>query len=148
MSENVQNALPMGCRLIGIPHVGDNRGALAFAEARSVIPFDIRRVFWIYDVPVGAHRGGHAHWTCAEVVVPVSGGFTMVVDDGRRRTEVKMGSPTTGILVPAGVWCELKDFKPGTVLAVMASHPYDATGYVHDYEAFLKAVRTLEGAES
>lgn len=125
--------LPEGCRLIPIPNVNDERGALSFAEVGGCIPFDVRRVFWIYDIPRAAQRGGHAHWTCSEVVVPVSGGFTMCLDDGRVRVDVRMHSPSVGILVPAGVWCELKDFEPGTVLVVMASEAYDAKGYVHDY---------------
>ena len=133
--------LPASSRLIQIPSVRDERGGLSFAEARKVIPFPVERVFWIYDVPRQAVRGGHAHWTCAEVVVPVCGAFTMMLDDGRERTSVRMDSPETGVLVPPRVWCELRDFEPGTVLVVMASHPYDATGYVHDYEDFVRLIR-------
>ncbi|MBQ8051214.1 MAG: FdtA/QdtA family cupin domain-containing protein [Bacteroidaceae bacterium] len=123
--------------IIPIPAVRDERGALAFAEAGRTIPFDVRRVFWIYDIPQEAQRGGHAHWTCSEVVVAVRGAFTMLLDDGCERREVRMDSPEKGLLVRAGVWCELKDFDPGTVLVVMASHPYDPEGYVHDYEEFV-----------
>ena len=112
---------PEGCRLISIPGAGDQRGWLAFAEAR---------------------RGGHAHRTCAELVVPVSGAFTMVVDDGRCRRSVRMDNPCEGILVPAGVWCELIDFEPATVLVVMASQPYTADGYVHDYQQYLQQRNT------
>ena len=133
---------PEGCRLISIPSAGDQRGWLAFAEARSVVPFAIERVFWIYDVPAEARRGGHAHRTCAELVVPVSGAFTMVVDDGRCHRSVRMDNPCEGILVPAGVWCELIDFEPATVLVVMASQPYSAAGYVHDYQQYLQQRNT------
>ena len=131
-----QETLPKGCCIIEIPTVGDSRGQLAFAEARTCVPFPIERVFWIYEVPAEAQRGGHAHWTCAELVVAVRGAFTMVVDDGELRREVRMDSPSRGILIPAGVWCELCDFDPDTVLVAMASEPYDATGYVHEYERF------------
>ena len=127
--------------IISFPHVVDGRGGLAFAEWPSSVPFAVKRVFWIYDVPPHAQRGGHAHWKCSEVVVAVSGGFTMVLDDGEGRTDVRLSSPTEGVVVPAGVWCELRDFVPGTVLMVMASHPYDADGYVHDYEEYLKMKR-------
>lgn len=139
--ENIQPSLPEGCRLIDIPSVVDGRGGLTFAEARRVIPFDIRRVFWIYDVPDGAVRGGHAHWECSEVVVPVAGGLTVVLDDGRTRSQVRMDSPERGVLIPAGVWCELRDFLPGTVLVVMASHAYNADGYVHAYAQYIKERR-------
>lgn len=125
-------------RIIPIPVASDNRGGLAFAEAQETIPFSIQRVFWIYDIPQSAVRGGHAHWQCSEVVVPVHGSFTMLLDDGCERQEVRMSNPGEGILVPAGVWCELKDFAPSTVLLVMASHHYDAKGYVHDYDEFVK----------
>mgnify|MGYP002626437223 CR=1 FL=1 len=136
--ERSENLLPEGCRLIPIPCVGDERGRLAFAEGDSTIPFPVRRVFWIYDVPVEARRGGHAHWTCAEVVVAVQGGFTMYLCDGIAEAEVRMERADVGILVPAGVWCELRDFQPHTVLVVMASEPYGAQGYVHSFEEYKK----------
>lgn len=124
--------------IISIPSVKDERGSLSFAEVRKVIPFDVERVFWIYDVPCEAVRGGHAHWTCAEVVVPVSGAFTMLVDDGKERMQVRMSSPQEGVLIEPGAWCELRDFEPGTVLVVMASQAYTPEGYVHDYEEYIK----------
>lgn len=136
-----EKIMPEGCQLIDIPSVVDARGSLAFAESLGCVPFPIARVFWIYDVPFGMQRGGHAHWSCAEVVVAVRGAFTMVVDDGRVRSEIRMDSPSRGILIPAGVWCELRDFASDSLLVVMASEPYDATGYVHNYEEYLKAKR-------
>ena len=132
----------MESRIISIPRIVDNRGGLAFAEGQTTVPFEIQRVFWIYDIPQKAVRGGHAHWQCSEVVVAVHGGFTMLLDDGFGREEVRLDSPDKGIVVPAGVWCELKDFAADTVLLVMASHHYDVTGYVHDYEEYLKAKRS------
>lgn len=132
--------LNAGC-LISIPSVIDERGGLSFAEARRTIPFAVERVFWIYDVPQSAVRGGHAHWQCSEVVVAVSGGFTLVLDDGQKRTEMRLDRPDQGAIVEAGVWCELRDFAPNTVIVVMASHPYCAEGYVHTYEEYLKAKR-------
>lgn len=130
--------LPAGSRLITLPVARDERGSLTFATAGQEIPFPVQRVFWIHDIPEGARRGGHCHNTCSEVVVAVSGAFRMVVDDGHVRGSVRMGSPGLGILVPAGMWCELVDFEPGTVVMVMASHPYDASGYCHRYDEFLK----------
>ena len=141
MNDRKLLVLPSGCQLIRVPNVRDKRGALAFAEAQTVIPFDVQRVFWIFDVPKDAIRGGHAHWVCSEFVVPVSGAFTIVVDDGQQRSSVRMEHPDEGILIPSGVWCKLCDFEPGTVLVVMASHHYDVTGYVHDYADYLKQKR-------
>ena len=138
MIKDSTNSRFEGYPVVPIPSVWDDRGGLSFAEAERHVPFSIRRVFWIYGVPDGAVRGGHAHWTCAELIVPVAGAFTMVIDDGRERREIRMDSPDNGILVEPGVWCELRDFAPGSVLVVMASQAYDATGYVHDYAQYIK----------
>lgn len=128
--------LPQGCRLINLPEHKDKRGSLSIAEARNEIPFAIERVFWIYDVPEGEERGAHSHRECAEVVVPVHGAFDMTIDDGITKATVHLDSPRTGILIPAGVWCQLSNFTQGTVCVVMASHPFNASGYIHDYSIY------------
>ncbi len=128
----------MKVEIIPIPKVIDERGALVFAESNTTIPFSIQRVFWIYDIPSHVQRGGHAHWECSEVVIPINGSFTMCLDDGKERRSIRMSSPDEGILVPAGVWCELKDFTSNTILLVLASHPYDPQGYEHNYDQYLK----------
>lgn len=128
--------LPRGCRLINLPEHKDKRGCLSIAEARNEIPFSIERVFWIYDVPKGESRGAHSHCECAEVVLPVHGTFDMTVDDGTTKATVHMDSPHTGILIPAGVWCQLSNFTHDTVCLVMASHPFNASGYIHDYATY------------
>ena len=128
--------LPRGCRLISLPEHRDKRGCLSIAEWGNGIPFAIERVFWIYDVPEGAERGAHSHNECAEVVIPVSGAFDMTLDDGTTQATVHLDSPHTGILIPAGVWCRLSGFAPGTVCVVLASHPFNASGYVHDYATY------------
>lgn len=132
--------LPVGCRLIDVAAVGDERGVLSFTECKGKLPFDVERVFWIYDVPQGKARGGHAHRTCHELVFAVAGAFTMRVDDGQTAGEVRMDVPHRGILIPSGMWCELLDFAPGTVCVVLASQPYDPTGYINTREAY-KAYR-------
>ena len=131
-----QDRLPRGCRLISLPEHRDKRGCLSIAEWGNGIPFAIERVFWIYDVPEGEERGAHSHNECAEVVVPVSGAFDMTLDDGTTQATVHLDSPHVGILVPAGVWCRLSGFAPGTVCVVLASHPFNAAGYVHDYATY------------
>lgn len=132
--------LPRGCRLINLAEHKDERGCLSIAEAKHEIPFAIERVFWIYDVPEGGVRGAHSHNECAEVVVPVCGAFDMMVDDGATKAIVHLDSPHTGILIPAGVWCQLSNFDSGTVCVVMASHPYNAAGYIHDYAEYKEQV--------
>lgn len=128
--------MPRGCRLIDFPESVDERGSLSFAEGMQHIPFQIERVFWIYGVPEGRTRGSHSHNESAEVVVPVTGQFDMFVSDGTREMSVRMDSPKRGILIPPGVWCELRNFAPGTVCVVFASHPYNAAGYTHDFTQY------------
>ncbi len=123
---------PMDVRLIQLPLNVDERGQLSFAEACGQIPFEIKRVFWISGVPEGKTRGRHAHWTCHEVVFPVTGSFEIEVDDGTGSRTFTMNNSSTGILIPAGAWCELRKFAPGTVCVVVASEHFDANGYVHD----------------
>lgn len=129
---------PEGCRLLPLPSVSDERGTLAFLEGGTHIPFGVERVFWIYGVPEGKTRGGHAHRTCAEAVFPVTGSFTIEVDDGQCRRKIRMERPDTGILIPPGVWCNLTDFSTDTVCVVVASQPYNAEGYIDKYEDFIK----------
>ena len=125
--------LSLDVQWIEIPQKTDERGALSVMDAVSSLPFCIQRVFWITDVPAGQTRGGHAHRTCHEVVFAASGSFELEIDDGRRTSVVQVQRPCVGVLIPAGVWCQLRNFAPGTVCLVAASEPYDSTGYVHDY---------------
>lgn len=136
MNTNSPIKWPKGCKLIHLLEHTDNRGSLSFAEAQHEIPFSIERVFWIYDVPEGAERGAHSHNECAEVAVAIQGAFDMTVDDGTTQTTIRLDSPCKGILIPAGVWCRLSNFAPNTVCVVMASHPYNAAGYIHDYDTY------------
>lgn len=111
-----------------LPQHTDSRGNLTVAE--NNIPFEIKRVFWITDVPVGTIRGEHLHKTCHELVVAVKGCFTLVVEDHGERCTYVMDSPQKAVWIPAGVWCRLEDWHEGTVVCVMASEKYDETGYV------------------
>lgn len=136
MAESDNITMPRGCRIIDLPESVDERGSLSFAEGQQHIPFQIERVFWIYGVPEGKTRGDHSHNESAEVVIPVNGSFSMFVSDGERELTVLMDSPHKGILIPPGVWCELRDFAPGTVCVVLASHPYNSEGYTNDFTQY------------
>lgn len=137
MTQEMTENLPRGCRIIELPGATDDRGSLSFAEGAHHIPFQIERVFWIYGVPEGKTRGDHSHNESAEVVIPVHGGFSMMISDGNLTRTVRMEKPNQGILIPPGVWCTLKDFAPDTVCVVFASHPYNASGYINDYSEYL-----------
>ena len=123
--------LPQGVLLIQLPENVDERGRLSFLESGKHIPFEVKRVFWISGVPADKTRGGHAHWTCHEVVFPVTGSFEIEVDDGTCARTLTMNDATKGVMIPAGVWCELRHFAPGTVCVVVASEEFNAEGYVH-----------------
>jgi dTDP-4-dehydrorhamnose 3,5-epimerase-like enzyme len=115
----------------------DARGSLLALEATEAIPFPISRVYFLYDTPLGKQRGFHAHRRLEQWAVCVAGGCTMILDNGRQRSEVRLDSPEKGLHVGAMIWRELKDFSPGAVLMVLASEPYEEADYIRDYESFL-----------
>ncbi len=131
----------INCKLIKVNRFDDARGTLCFATGEKDFPFEIKRMFWITDVPEGASRGEHAHFTCYEAIFPVSGGFDIFIDDGENRETFTVNSPCEGIVVPPKVWCRLFNFRPNTVCVVAASESYNSEGYVHDYASFLKRVK-------
>lgn len=124
-------------QLVQLSDFTDDRGSLACVESAKHVPFEVKRVFWIYHVPPGKTRGGHAHRTCHEAVFPVCGALDIELSDGCRSCTYHLDQPTQGIVIPAGVWCELRNIEPGTVCVAMASQEYDTEGYLNDYNEFL-----------
>ena len=124
-----------GYGLIELDEHADERGSLSFAEWTD-LPFEPKRIFWIYDVTPGQTRGKHAHSECEEVVWAVKGGFDMFVDNGREQKTVRLDNPRQGIYIGKNVWCELRNFAPDTVCVVLASVEYMHEGYIRDYEEF------------
>ncbi len=118
-----------------------DRGSLSFAEAKKEIPFSIKRVFWIYDVPENGTRGGHANWKCAEAIFPLRGSFDIYVDDGKFCKTYHMDKPNEGIIIPAGVWCLLSNFKPGTLCFVASDEEYSSEYYINDYQEYLNQIK-------
>ncbi len=131
------------CRMIDLPRIQDARGNLTFVEGGRHIPFEIRRVFYLYDVPGGESRAGHALRTCQQVVVAMSGSFDVVLDDGRQRRRFHLNRSYHGLFIPALIWRELDNFSSGSVCTVFASEPYDEAGYFRDYSAFVQRTRGL-----
>ncbi len=127
-------------RLIELPRIDDPRGSLSYLETGVNVPFGIRRVFYIYDVPAGARRAGHALLTCEQLIVPVSGAFDAVVDAGEGKSSMRLRSADQGLYVPPLNWLELEHFAPGTVCLVFASEPYNASSYIRGYDEFRAAV--------
>ena len=125
------------CRIINIPKIQDNRGNLSVIESSIHLPFDIKRVYYLYDVPAGAERAGHAHRGLQQFVVAMSGSFDVVVDDGRGRTRFHLNRPFSGLLLCPMVWREIDNFSSGAVCVVFASNYYDEGDYIRDYAVFL-----------
>ena len=125
-----------GVRLIDFPIVHEPRGNLSFIEGNRHIPFEIRRVYYLYDVPGGATRGGHAHRELEQVIIAVSGSFDVVLDDGRERAKFSLNRSYHGLYVPRMVWRELENFSSGAVSLVLASDIYREEEYIRDFDEF------------
>lgn len=124
--------------IIDLPKIFDPRGNLTVAEGGRNVPFDIRRAYWVYDVPGGESRGGHAHKQCLEFIVAVSGSFHVTLDNGNDRQTFLLNHPYQGLLVETGVWRTLDDFSSGAVCMVLASELYEEEDYIREYDGFLK----------
>lgn len=127
--------------LIDLPKILDARGNLSFIEANKHISFDIQRIFYLYDVPGGASRAGHALRTCHQVIIAISGSFDVALDDGERMSRFQLNRSYHGLHVPPNVWRVLDNFSSGAVCLVLASEAYDEEGYYRDYDDFISAVR-------
>ncbi len=131
-------------KIITLPKIVDPRGNLTVAEQMKDIPFEVRRVYWTYDVPSGEHRGGHAHKQCHEFIVAVSGSFTVTLDDGKEKKSFLLNHPYQGLMVETGVWRTLEDFSSGAVCLVLAEDYFDEEDYIYEYKDFLEYVKCLK----
>lgn len=126
------------CRVIQLPRHRSERGSLTVAQNDDTIPFAIKRVFYIYDVPVGSERGGHSHYVMEELVVAVAGSFTVTLSDGCRTRRVMLNRPYEALYIPAGIWRVIDDFSSGSICLALASTDYDLDDYVYDRDIFMK----------
>ena len=127
------------CRMVDLPKISDPRGNLTFIEGHNHIPFDIQRVYYLYDVPGGAERGGHAHKGLHQLIIAMSGSFDVVLDDGREKRRIHLNRSYNGLYVCPMIWRELDNFSSGSVLMVLASNVYDEDDYYRNYDDFLTA---------
>ena len=128
-------------KIIDLPKILDPRGNLTVAQSMDHIPFNVSRVYWVYDVPAGESRGGHAHKQCREFIVAASGSFTVTLDDGYTQTSYHLNHPWQGLYVGTGVWRTLNDFSSGAVCLVLASDPFEEDDYIRDYNDFLATLK-------
>jgi dTDP-4-dehydrorhamnose 3,5-epimerase-like enzyme len=130
------------CKIIDLPKITDPRGNLTFIEGNRHVPFQIQRVYYLYDTPGGAERGGHAHKGLHQLIVAMSGSYDVVLDDGKQKKRFHLNRSYYGLYVCPMVWRELDNFSSGAVCLVLASNLYDESDYYRDYQEFLKALRS------
>ena len=126
--------------LVDLPVVTDPRGDLTFIEGENHIPFPIRRVYYLYNVPVDAERGGHAHHDLEQVVFALSGSFRIKIDNGSTKTEYWLNNPQKGLYINKLIWREMDSFSQGAVCMVLASRPYDESDYLREYDDFISTI--------
>ena len=124
------------CKLIQLPKIGDRNGQITSVNNNVEIPFEINRVFYLYDIPAGEDRGAHAHKECHQFLVAASGAFDVEVDDGTSKKIFSLNQPNIGLHVPPGIWAAELNFSSGSICLVLASHPYQETDYIRDYQTF------------
>ena len=128
-------------QMIELHKITDPRGNLTVAENMKGIPFNIKRVYWVYDVPGGECRGGHAHKQLKQLLIAVSGSFHVTLDDGKEQQTYLLNHPYQALLIETGVWRTLDDFSSGAVCLVLASELYDEGDYIYDYDSFLNYIK-------
>jgi len=127
------------CEIINLPKIQDARGNLTFIEEKSLIPFEIKRVYYLYDVPGGSERGGHAHIALNQLIIALAGSFDVALDDGKTKKTFTLNRPYEGLYICPGVWRELKNFSSGSVCLVLASNLYAEDDYYRDYDQFISS---------
>ena len=130
-------------RLISLPKIEDNRGNLSVIE-NDVLPFEFKRVYYLYDVPAGAERGGHSHIEQKEFLIALSGSFDVVLNDGVSESVVTLNKPFEGLLINQGIWRELNNFSSGSVCLVIASDVYLEEDYIRDFERFMDSKKIID----
>lgn len=129
------------CKIIELPKITDVRGSLTFIEQNNHVPFEIKRVYYLYDVPGGETRGGHAHKQLQQFIVAAMGSFDVILDDGFEKKRFHLNRSYYGLYIPRMVWREVDNFSSGSVCLVLASELYDREDYIYDYEIFKKLAK-------
>ena len=126
------------CSMLELPKIANQKGNLSVVQNSIDIPFDIKRIYYLYDIPGGSTRGGHAHKELQQFIVSVSGSFDVVLDDGSDRKTIRLNRPYHGLFIPQMIWREIVNFSTGGICLVLASLPYNEDEYIRDYDLFLQ----------
>ena len=126
------------CSVIELPKIENRSGNLTSIQNSIEIPFDIKRIFYLYDIPGGKDRGAHAHLECHQFLIAGSGSFDVLLDDGKSKKLVTLNQPYKGLHIPPGIWASEVNFSSGSICLVLASHKYDEHDYIREYNEFLK----------
>jgi mannose-6-phosphate isomerase-like protein (cupin superfamily) len=126
------------CQYIHLQKVGNRNGQITAVNNNIDIPFTVRRLFYLYDIPAGENRGAHAHMACHQFLIAASGSFEVMVDDGRLKQIFTINQPNIGLHIPPGIWASERNFSSGAICLVLASHNYDSKDYIYDYSEYLK----------
>ena len=126
------------CKLIELPKNHRDKGNITAVNSLIEIPFNVNRIYYLYDVPGGESRGGHAHKELQQVIIAASGSFDLIIDDGKNKKIFSLNRPNIGVLMPKGLWRELDNFSSGSICLVLASDIYDENDYIRNYEDFKK----------
>ena len=129
------------CRLVDLPKIADPRGNLTFIEGTNHVPFEIKRVYYLYDVPGGATRAGHGHRTLQQLMIAMSGSFDIELDDGRAKKKYHLNRSYYGLYIPQMIWRDIDNFSSGSVCMVLASDYFAEADYYRDYEEFVRAAK-------
>lgn len=138
MNNHNKSSTVYDCSLIEFKKINDVRGNITVVENSNDIPFEVRRVFYLYDIPGGESRGAHAHIECHQFLIAASGSFEVELDDGKVKRLVQLNQPYRGLHIPPGIWASEINFSSGAICLVLASHSYDEQDYIRNYHDFIK----------
>lgn len=136
----MKNNKVFDCNIIYLPKIGDRQGYITAINNLVEIPFDVNRVFYLYDIPGGESRGAHSHKECHQFLVAASGSFEVLLDDGTTKRQVQLNKPDMGLHIPPGIWASEINFSSGAICLVMASHNYNEQDYIRDYSKYIAYV--------
>lgn len=127
------------CSLIQLPRINATSGSISVVQnSNQTLPFDVKRIFYLYDIPAGKSRGAHAHKICHQLLIPLTGAFEVLLDDGHAKRTVALNQPFLGLHIPPGIWASEQNFSSASICLVLTSHEFDESDYVRDYSEFIK----------